>query len=144
MREPLTSLKPGDVVRATRPLHRGAVPMGAEGIFREYRPVAEFGTTSMRPAAVVDFPGKAEAYCGLRVLEFAASAGTSDAALTALKVRLANDKPTAHYIPAGASVHYIPGSDTKAQRLARAHKAVADAYGALAYALNDLKAEEAR
>jgi hypothetical protein len=134
--------KAGDRVRVqcrlSDGLYRGEVPNGTEGIVRGLRevqtPFDAAGQTTT--AAVVYFPGVGERIAFPNVLDL---------------VRVADDIHPCSNHPQMTCMHashgaagFTPGSDTKAQRLARAHKAVAEAYNALAYALNDLKAEEAR
>jgi hypothetical protein len=121
----------GDVVRTTRDLYHGAVPEGTVGTVRGLREVqTPFDGPGQRTTmAVVHFPEYGEKLSGLGVLDL---------------VRTAEAAPSVHYVPAGTSVHYVPGSDVKARDLAHAHEKVAEAYKALAYALNDLRALEAR
>lgn len=131
-----TPFTPGDRVRTNRDAYRGDLPEGTHGTFTGYTVVRTMLRTDsgndMQTMGVVDFPGRPNALISLRWLTL---------------VRPADS--VAQYIPAGATMHYVPSTsdardDVKAQNLAHAHEKVAEAYKALAYALNDLKAVESR
>ncbi|MGW5402674.1 hypothetical protein [Streptomyces sp. NPDC003952] len=116
MRETRLIFSRGDRVRATRDLYRGDIPAGEVGTFRYYDSVSTlWGPDDRQTVAVVDFPSRVGAVVGLRAIEVVCPA---------------------------ADVSDL--TDARAERLARAHEAVAKAYRDLAYALNDLKAAEAR
>lgn len=111
---------PGDRVRTTRELYRGELPAGSEGTFVEYRAVPDPYMRSDGPThqtvGVVDFgPGRRDKVVGLRAL---------------------TGPFGSHSAPSPTDVSHL-------RALAAAHRAVDDAYDALANALTSLKDLEA-
>lgn len=110
-------------------LFRGEIPNGTEGTVRGLREASTAfnspgETTTM---AVVNFPGVGDRCIAASVLDLVSVAAPAD------------KRELFRAAWGGAAA-----ADVKARDLAHAHEKVAEAYKALAYALNDLRAVEGR